>query len=205
MIEQYHRPQHFTDDGAYVEDGRACPVCGRVDSTTKASSVARANRGRFVLEDGSYAAYESELGAMLGRPPKPELLPVGTIVTAFFVGWMLLALNLLIVAGLRAQSQVAIPEAALETATYVGLFWFGLLIPGVAVVRYFSRRETVKRQLPLWREASRRWQTFSYCSRDDLVFVPGEGHGVAPEYISVLYRNAEPAQVVALKQKEVQA
>lgn len=206
MIEQYQRPSHLTEDDDDVPmDGRACPVCGRVDATMKCSAVARANRGRFVLEDGSYAAYESELGSMLGRPPRPELHPLGMIVTAFFVGWLLLALDLAVVAGLRAQNEVSIPESALSTATYLGLAWFGVLIPGAAVVRYFSRREFVRRRLPAWREASRRWQSFHYCSRDDVVFVPGEGHGVEPEYVSILYRETAPAPVVALRQQEVEA
>lgn len=205
MIEQVSRPDHMEDEPPFGDDGRACPVCHRVDSTTKASYVARVSRGRFLMDDGSYAAYESELSSMLSRPPKPELHPISSIVSAFIVGWLLLAIDLIIVAGLRAQDVVAIPEAALGTATYVGLLWFGLVIPGFAVGRYFMRREAVNRDMPAWREASRRWQTFSYCSRDDIVFVPGEGQGVAPEYISVLYRQPEASSVVALKQGEAQA
>lgn len=209
MIEQYHRPQGVTDEDhnehEYPEDGRACPTCGRVDAVMKASSVARSNRGRFMLEDGSYAAYESELGSLLSRPARPEPLPISMIVTAFLVGWLLLALDLAIVGVLRAQDEVSIPESALETATYLGLAWFGVLIPGTAIVRYFVRREQVKRRLPAWRAATQRWQAFHYCSRDDLVFVPGEGHGVAPEYLSILYRQTPPSSVVALRQNEAQA
>ncbi len=205
MIEQYPRPQNMTETDAEVpEDGRACPVCGRADATMKASSIARSQRGRFVLDDGSCAAYESELGSLLSRPERPELLSVGIVATAFIVGWLLLALDLAIVAGLRAQDQVSIPNSALSMATYLGIAWFGILIPGVAILRYFTRRESVKRNLPEWREAVQRWQNFSYCSRDDVVFVPGEGHGVTPEHIRVLYRQTAPATVVALRQKEAQ-
>ena len=207
MIEQYDRPRGMTEEeNEFPDDARACPTCGRVDAVMKASSVARANRGRFVLEDGSAAAYESELGGLLSRPMRPELLPLSIIVTAFVVGWLLLILDLAVVSVLRAQNEVSIPESALETATYMGIAWFGVLIPGAAIVRYFARRENVKRRLPAWREAAQRWQSFHYCSRDDLVYVPGEGHGVAPEYLSVLYRKASPSTVVPIRQqKEVQA
>ena len=158
------------------------------------------------MEDGSAAAYESELGALLSRPQRPELLPMSGIVVAFVVGWLLLALDLVVVGALRAQNEVSIPESALETATFLGIAWFGVLIPGAAIARYFVRRENVRRSLPAWREASRRWQSFHYCARDDLVFVPGEGHGVEPEYLSVLYRQASPSKVVAIaQQKEAQA
>jgi hypothetical protein len=206
MIEHYQRPKQFEDAGGEVpEDGRACPACKRIDATSKVSSVARANRGRFVLEDGTAAAYESELGGLLSRPPRPELLPVSIIVGAIVVGWVLLALDLAIVAGLRAQDQVAIPAAALGTATWLGFAWFGLLIPGAALLRYLARREAVSQELPAWRDAAQRWQTFHYCARDDLVYVPGEGHGVAPEHVALLYRAAARMQPIALKQREVQA
>jgi len=205
MIEQYHKPQRLHEDDDAPEDGRACPVCKRIDVTSKASSIARANRGRFVLEDGTSAAYESELGSLLSRPQRPELLPAGIIVSAILVGWLLLVLDLAIVAGLRAQDQFGIPEAALDTATWMGLAWFGLLLPGSAVLRYFARRESVRQELPAWRDAAQRWQSFHYCARDDLVFVPGEGHGVAPEHVALLYREAEPVHPIALQQREVQA
>ena len=205
MIEQYHRPRYVSDDEDTEPEALACPVCKRIDATTKASAVARMGRGRLLLEDGTAAAYEGELSALLSRPPRPELLPVSVIVSAIVVGWLLLALDLAVVAGLRAQDQISIPASALNTATYVGLLWFGILIPGAAVVRYFVRRETVKSELPAWREAAQRWQGFHYCSRDDMVYVPGEGHGVAPEHIALLYRRAEAQPVVSLQTREAQA
>jgi hypothetical protein len=121
------------------------------------------------------------------------------------VGWALLVLDFLIVAGLRAQTYVSVPGAALETASYLGIAWFGWLIPGIAIARYFLQRETVRKQTPRWREASQRWQTFHYCARDDVVYVPGEGHGVAPEHVALLYRPANPKPAIALKAREVQA
>jgi hypothetical protein len=171
----------------------------------KASSVARAQRGRFVLDDGGYAAYETELGSLLSRPERPELLPISAVVTAFIVGWLLLAVDLLIVGLLRAQDEVSIPGGALSMATYLGIFWFGLLIPGVAIARYYARREAVKRDLPGWRESVQRWQAFHYCSRDDIVFVPGEGPGVSPEHVGLLYRQAAPKPIVALRPAEAEA
>jgi hypothetical protein len=190
-----------TDD---PDELRRCPVCNRIDATMKASSVARSQRGRFMLDDGGYAAYETELGSLLSRPQRPELLPMGTVIVAFVIGWLLLAFDLAIVAALRAQDQVAIPDSALSMAMYLGILWFGLLIPGVAIARYFVQRDAVKRDLPEWREAVQRWQNFHYCSRDDVVFVPGEGAGISPEHISVLYRKPEPQPVVALRPAEAE-
>jgi hypothetical protein len=208
MIQHYNRPHSMADDDATATtqpEPHACPACGRVDAIMKASSIARANRGRMVLDDGSCAAYESELGSMLGRPARPEVLPIGVIVSAVLTGWLLLALDLAVVAGIRAQSAVSIPNAALEVATYLGIAWFGLLIPGSGILRYFASRERVNQELPAWREAAQRWQSFHYCSRDDLVYVPGEGQGVAPEHIELLYRKIQQPQVVALKPREAQA
>ena len=202
MIEQYPRPRAFEEES---DDTAACPTCGKNDVTSKVSSIARANRGRLVLEDGSWAAYESELGSLLARPQMPEVLPLGSIVVALVVGWLLLALDLVVVAVLREQTVVSIPEAALETATYLGIAWFGLLIPGVAIVRYLVRREYAGRAMPAWRDASRRWQTFRYCARDDIVFVPGATSGVSPEHITLLYRREASEPIVALAHREVQA
>ncbi len=207
MIQHYNRPLHLPEDDttASGQDARGCPTCGRADATMKASSIARANRGRMVLEDGSSAAYESELGGLLSRPPRPEFLPLSVIVGALIVGWLLLALDLVIVGVLRAQDEVSIPGAALDTATYLGIAWFGLLIPAVGVARYFIRRDQVQKELPAWREASQRWQAFHYCARDDVVYVPGEGQGVAPEHIALLYRPVTAKPVVALQPREAQA
>src|SRR5688572_25163738 len=110
MIEQYHRPKYIHDDNEPADEGLVCPVCRRIDATVKASAVARSNRGRLVLEDGTSAAYESELSALLSRPARPELLPVSVIVTAIMVGWLLLAIDLAVVAALRAQEWVSIPN-----------------------------------------------------------------------------------------------
>lgn len=206
MIEQYHRPKYIHDDeNQPADEGLVCPVCRRIDATVKASAVARSNRGRLILEDGTAAAYESELSALLSRPARPELLPVSVIISAVVVGLLLLAVDLAIVAGLRMQDEISIPQAALDTATYLGVAWFGLLIPGAAIVRYFARRESVRHELPAWRDAAQRWQSFHYCSRDDLVYVPGEGHGVAPEHVALLYRQPAAQPVVALKAREAQA
>jgi hypothetical protein len=204
MIEQHQRPQSVQEESKDVEGSGMCPVCRRSDVTSKVSSVARANRGRLALEDGSWAAYESELGSLLSRPSMPELLPLSTVVVAFAVGWLLLALDLVVVAGLRAQTAVSIPEAGLSTATYLGIGWFGLLIPAVAIARYTVRKQSVDQALPAWRHASRRWQSFRYCARDDLVFIPGEGSGVAPEHIAILYGQDAYERVVVLSNRQAQ-
>ena len=209
MIEQYYKPRYGIDDDidSDGQDPTACPACKRIDTTMKASSVARAHRGRFLLQDGTLAAYESELGTLLSRPPRPEALSAGMIASALAVGWFLLALDLAVVAGLQIQSYVSIPAVALETAAYLGLGWFGVLIPGAGVLRYYISVEQVNRALPHWRQDLRRWDTFHYCARDDLVYVPGEGTGVTPEHLGVLYRRAAaPTKaVVALRPREVRA
>jgi hypothetical protein len=135
----------------------------------------------------------------------PVALSGTVLVTAFAVGWILLALDLALVAALQAQDSLSVPRQALEAAVYTGLAWFALLMPGTALARYFIRREAVSRELPLWRSEVRRWQQFHYCSRDDLVFVPGEGHGVAPEHMSVLYRSTPITAVIPLRQGEAPA
>ena len=191
MIEQYFRPTQLGEPGSNGHsnhEGISCPSCGRSDATLKASSVARSGRGRLLLEDGSSAAYESELCSLLSSPARPEPLPASVVVMALVIGWVLLGLELAILSGVRHQDQVSIPSSALDTATFVGVFWFGLLIPGGALVRNLLRYREVEKRLPAWRQAAERWQAFHYCSRDDLVFVPGEGYGVAPEHIGVLYR-----------------
>jgi hypothetical protein len=189
MIEQYYRPPSMGDGEGSTGLGEVkCPQCHRGDATAKVSAIARANRGRFELEDGSTAVYESELGALLSQPPRPEGLPLSVVLVAFIVGWLLLALDLVVVALLRSQDEVTIPEAAFSTATWVGIAWFGCLIPGIAVLRYLYLHHRARRAMPAWREQARRWQTFYYCTRSDVVFIRGEDYGVAPEHIEVLYR-----------------
>jgi hypothetical protein len=208
MIEQHYKPGYVieVDAGREAQDPRACPACRRIDTTVKASSVARSHRGRLVLEDGTLAAYESELASLLSRPPRPALLSGGVIAGALITGWLLLALDLGIVALLQGQESLSIPESALETAAYLGLAWFGLVIPGAAIVRYYLRLEQANRELPSWREDVRRWSSFHYCSRDDLVYVPGEGHGVDPDHLAVLYhRRPRPLPVVAFRSREAEA
>jgi hypothetical protein len=203
MIERPFQPGTVIEDsGTAGRDELACPACKRVDTTLKASAVARANRGSFVLDDGTLAAYQSELGAVLSRPPKPETLSGGIILAAFVAGWLLLGMDIGIIALLQNQKSLAVPSAALETAAYLGVFWFGLLIPGAAIVRYQLRRVRVNRELPEWHEDVRRWSSFHYCSRDDLVYVPGEGRGVDPDRIRLLYQRTSAAPVIALRPAE---
>jgi hypothetical protein len=207
MIEQYYRPKYVfdQDENSNPDEERACPVCRRIDQVTKVSSIARSSRGRLVLEDGTSAAYESELGSLLGKPPRPMQLPAGVLLTAFIVGWTLLGVTLALVAFLRGEDSVSVPQSALEMATYLGLGWFGLVIPGTALLRYFVRREAANNELPIWHDDVQRWQSFQYCSRDDLVYAPGEGHGVAPEHIGVLYQQAPSPALIRLNHKEAKA
>jgi hypothetical protein len=211
MIEQYYRPKYVygqdleNSENSNPDEERSCPACRRIDQVSKVSAIARSSRGRLVLEDGTSAAYESELGSILGRPARPMQLPTSALVSAFVVGWVLLGVTLAAVALLQGQESVSVPQSALEMATYLGLGWFGLVIPGAALLRYFVRREAANNELPVWRDDIERWQSFQYCSRDDLVYVPGEGHGVAPEHVGVLYQRAPSPAVIRLRQKEAQA
>ena len=48
-----------------------------------------------------------------------------------------------------------------------------LVTPMVAIAINFFRRASATAAIPRWEQAMSRWQTFYYCHRDDVVFIPG--------------------------------
>ena len=168
-----------------------CPVCERNDALTRVASIARSGRGRLLLEDGSSAEFESELSALLGEPEKPRPLPLWGIAWGCVFSFAALAVDLAIIALLRAQNLIAVPDAALDVAKWGGIGWFALLVPLVAVGRYLGSRDRAQKGLEPWRDAVHRWRMAYYCSRDDVVFLP-HGEPVAPEEATSLWTPVEP-------------
>lgn len=163
------------DGNSAVDESAAasCPVCGNGDTIAKASAIARSGRGRFTLDDGSSADFETELAKLLGEPAPPRPLGTPQALAAVLVSWIILGVDLLAVAALRLQDLVSLPEVSLEVATWLGVGWFGFLIPLVSLGRYAFSRHQATRALAPWRESVSRWHEAFYCSRDDIVFLAG--------------------------------
>ena len=177
----------------FEEDPPAhCPACSRNDMLSRVSSIARSGRGRLLLEDGSAAEFESELAALLAEPEKPRPLPVFGVVQACVLSLIALGVDLAIVALLRGQDLIAVPDASLSIATWGGIVWFGLFVPLVALGRYLGSRDRASRGLEPWQEAVMRWRAAYYCARDDVVFMPGSS-AVTPEDATTLWsRSPQP-------------
>ncbi len=189
MIEEQVSSALFgTPSTPHFEDNPSahCPACGRNDMLSRVSSIARSGRGRLLLEDGSAAEFESELAALLAEPEKPRALPITGVVQACVLSLVVLGVDLGMVALLRWQDFLAVPDASLSLATWGGLAWFGLFVPLVALGRYLGSRDRATKGLEPWQESLMRWRDAYYCSRDDVVFMPGST-AVAPEDATTLW------------------
>ena len=165
-----------------------CPVCHESETVALASGVSRAGRGRLLLADGNIGEYETELAALLSEPPRPREQTFSEVVTAVAIGLAMVVLTLVAVAVLRWQEFTEIPAEALDIALIMGVAWFGLLMPVVMLGRFLENRHRMQEELPRWREAVARWRQACYCSRDDIVFVPGRDEvPLAPEDASRLW------------------
>ena len=196
MIEEQVPSALFaTPSTPHFEDNPSthCPACGRNDMLSRVSSIARSGRGRLLLEDGSAAEFESELAAMLAEPEMPRALPLTGVVQACVLSLVALGVDLGIVALLRGQDLVAVPDASLRLATWGGIAWFGLFVPLVALGRYLGSRDRATRGQEPWQEAVVRWHDAYYCSRDDVVFLPG-GASMAPEDARALWTRPAPPE-----------
>jgi hypothetical protein len=175
-----------------------CPVCQSPDHSDKVSNVVRSGRGKLTFGNGETARYETELAQLLEEPPRPRAVPILHAALDAIPPLLALAGVLLVLALLRGQDYVAVPERALEVARNIGLAWFGVLIPGVLLLRYAQGRLDLERQLPAWVVAHRRWTALYYCSRDDAVFSPILNAVAAPEEIrGMLYVATSPQPEVA--------
>ena len=174
-----------------------CPVCYSVDRVDKVSNVVRSGRGKLIWEDGEVAHYETELSELLDEPERPKAMSIFQALLGLVPPLLVLGAILGVLSLLRVQDYVSIPEDALGVSRNIALAWFGVLIPGVLVVRYLQSRSDLKREMPLWMLARRRWTGLYYCSRDDVVFAETSDVVAAPSEINDLLYD-KPAQVQEL-------
>ncbi|HEX5369533.1 MAG TPA: hypothetical protein VFY10_08985 [Dehalococcoidia bacterium] len=152
-------------------------------------------RGRLIWGNGETAHYESELSELLDEPAPPASLSIGKAALELVPPLLALAAILCVLAILKAQDYFFVPGDSISVATKIAIGWFGIVIPCVFAYRYMHDRTTLRRQLPLWREARRRWTSLYYCPKDDVVFARDSYDYVAPADLdSLLYPRSLPAE-----------
>jgi hypothetical protein len=163
-----------------------CPICGSAGHSDRVSNIVRSGRGRLVFANGEVAEYETDLARLLAEPARPRELPLGRAVVDALLPLLVLGLLIAGLALVRSQDYLSVPERATEVARNVALAWFGVLIPGVLILRYAQSRMDRERELPAWRQAHRRWTSLYYCSRDDVVFSSVLSGAVPPQEMSAM-------------------
>jgi hypothetical protein len=168
-----------------------CPVCQSKDRLDKVSSIVRQGRGKLFWQDGEVAHYETELAEMLEGPSPPRRVAFYRPALDCLPPLLVLAVILMVLAALRAQTYIDIPVEATHVSRSVALAWFGLLIPAVAVVQFVQARLAQRTEQVTWAHAHRRWAALYYCSRDDIVFAPSLRMIASPADIHSLLFPAE--------------
>lgn len=176
-----HSPRSATAKAARPRT--TCPVCSSAAHTDKVSNIVRSGRGKLIFLNGEVARYETELAELLDEPPRPLDIPVRRAVLCALPPLLVLAGILVALPLIQGQPYLAVPAPATEVAQKIGIAWFGVLIPGVAILRYTQTRAELARDLPAWTLARRRWTALFYCSRDDVVFSPILNASASPEEI----------------------
>jgi hypothetical protein len=153
--------------------------------------VVRGGRGKLIFGNGEVAHYETELAELLDEPERPQELTVRRVVRDALPPFVALVATLAAIALIGNQTYVSISAEALSVARKVALVWFGLLVPGVLLIRYSELRRNQEQRLPAWTLAHRRWTGLYYCSRDDIVFSPVLNAFAAPQEVDkLLYGSA---------------
>ena len=174
--------------------GVVCPTCMSQAAVEKVSHVVRSGRGKLFWDNGEVAHYETELSELLDAPLRPRDVPLLRAAMGLLTPLLLLGLTFAVLSILRAQDYVSIPEADLSMAQNIALVWFGAVVPGILVLGYLKNRWDLRKKLPLWRVAHRRWTGLYYCSHDDIVFEPSMNAIAAPRDIeALLYLPGTPA------------
>jgi hypothetical protein len=166
-----------------------CPVCRRPDRVDRVSNVVKAGTGRLMSIDGQSYRFQTDLARMLCAPERPVASSILQTVVRLLVSIVALVVIMAIVTLLRTQGAVEIPPAPLDVAYYAAIAWFAIGMPAWALWRFWSEHQAVKAQEPSWQEARSRWARLYYCTRDDVVYMPGEKRAESPEQVdALLYR-----------------
>jgi hypothetical protein len=181
--------QRATLNGRVRSNGlsHACPGCHHVDRIEKVSGTVRRNSAVVFVENAYYG--QPMLLTLARNLSPPEMLRAFSFASALLATVAALVFGvivLLVLEALGAQGFIRIPEAVIEAAFWTAIIWFGVLAPLIAFGRAFLDNRRRKLSLPAWREACDRWSQLYYCSRDDMVFLPGEKIGVEPDEIDRL-------------------
>lgn len=179
-----------------------CPVCLSSDRIEKASSVVRTGRGSMLWMDGEVAQYETEIAQLLAEPTLPRPMPAGQAFFSIAASWLAMAAVLGVVALLRMQEFVDLPELSLDAVTIMSLLWFGLASPGIVLLRYSQLQSAIRDETPRWQQARERWMRLYYCGRDDIVFIPQELLVLSPERVADLLYPASESLVRAPRMDE---
>jgi len=182
----------------YLETFARCPLCGRNDKVEKVSGiVSRAT------QDISGATIATSLLAKQLNPPAPPTSPPGPespLYKAVFrpydraIGWGIVVL--LVSIPFVCDWLIALIKSG-NPSLLIGFFIWGSIFAGaILLIRRGNRKEKELRKgfeilkaqwqasMGRWKKSIGRWNRLYYCSRDDVIFIPGEKQAVPPGRMS---------------------
>jgi hypothetical protein len=188
-----------------MNDKMACPTCGQVDKVQLLSAFIESENRVFLQSYPTPLGYKTkrktELSTSARRllsPPKPNrptnnrsiwgalIVLLGTAALAGACGIFMCGFIGFFLTLFRGE-----PLDPLGLLFYAGV---GLVILLSPIIIFLGRRiyrntkpayqSRVERfdsyDQPRWERALRKWKELYYCSRDDVLFVPGTGVGISP-------------------------
>lgn len=163
-----------------------CPKCWLADRVQKVNALYASGPsiGRPDITNSS----QPPLKQMLEPPPRPKQpRPPGVLVGLAAAALLIGGISLIV--GLSDKSsELGTPDygtvAAMGRAfTLAGIFALAVcaVIAVFIIVAYRRSRQRFTRQLTIWERKVEVWNRLCYCSRDNGVFLPGQGEFVPPE------------------------
>jgi hypothetical protein len=169
-----------------------CPKCWLADRVHKVASVYASgpSTGRTAINGDSQSLLKQKL-----EPPPPPKKPrapgvlIGLAVTALLIGGVSLTIGLW-----DKSSELDMPDYGAVTAmgrasTVAGVFALAVcaVIVVFIIVAYRRSRRRYTRQFTLWERRMGVWNRLCYCSRDNGVFLPGQGDFLPPEQLHLFF------------------
>ncbi len=175
-------PNHVNIDVAVHEAQTdiACPVCKRTDRARKVTALHRSEVQKLRGMSEKISAAQpglSEIGQRLQPPEEPHFSHAPNFVERFSSSLMavgfVFALICIWVAARLFGDKAGLPVGLVFAGIVIGVIWYYWWKNNSARER--EQREIEREQVAHWNHAMERWNRLYYCSRDDIVYIPGEG------------------------------
>ena len=165
--------EYGAEEARMARDPMACPLCGERDYVQKVTSI------YYTDQDG--------FGARVAPPKKPELRDIPKSRPPQLKDHSMEARAILIVISvvvffiliqyLRSTTDNPNDRLVCAGMPTIGIFIIGII--WIAIYQYDVlrkyRMQKLNNRIIDWQMKMDRWEQLYYCSRDDVIFVPGEG------------------------------